>query len=1068
MKITQTALRFRTSVHVLILLIVLVGADAYRSMPLEAAPDIEIPIVVITTLYPGVAPAEMETLVTNILERELKDLKDVKEMRSSSAESVSSITIEFESEVDMDDAYQKVRDRVDKAKPDLPTDAEDPILTEINISDFPIMLVNVFGPLGLVELKQIAEGLEQQFEAVPGVLEVDLTGGLEREIHVLLNPERLEYYGMGAGQVLNRIGQEHLNMPGGNLELGRSKYLVRVSGEYKDVQKMEDIVLKSPSGNPIKLKDVGRIVDGFEEVETISRVNDQDCVTLRVQKRAGANIVRIADDIRALVKQAEPKLPPGVRLLVQQDESKYIRDTVRDLENSVISGLLLVIGVLFLFMGLRNAMFVAVAIPLSMLITVGALSIMGVTLNMVVLFSLIIALGMLVDNSIVVVENIYRHRCEGMSRVKAAYEGTTEVAWPIIASTATTVAAFGPLLFWPGIMGDFMSYLPQTVITSLLASLFVALVINPVLASTFQRAGKSAFDDSGEARGRLLRAYRALLAGALRWPSFVFLGGIVGLVAVLTLYGRFGAGVEFFPSTAPERAQATVKASLGQQIAYTDEMARRVEALAAHDENTEDVVANVGFGGGLMIGGGGGRSHQAVVDLEFKDRHDRPGDPMDSIASMRRQLAELTGAEFRIDVQKMGPPTGAPVDVRVSGQDYGELARVAQEMKALIATVPGVVDLKDDYDAGSPELRVDIDREKAMLRRLNTAGIARAVRTAINGTKAGVLRVGDDEHDIVVRYEERFRDSINDVLDLKVTGKDDVQIPVRDVATVRTAGGLGSINHVDRMRTVAVSSDVTAGRSSAEVLVDVRKLLDEKLKLPAGYRLRYGGESEEQDRASAFLGKAFLVGVLVMALILITQFNSVMRPVIILASILMSLMGVFAGLMISGWLGLGNGKFGVMMTGMGVISLAGVVVNNAIVLMDYVNQLREKHGLGLNEALLRGGLVRFRPVMMTAITTVLGMLPMALGVGIDFRSLTIDVGAPTTEWWGPMAQAIVYGLLFATLMTLVMVPVMYQLQVRAADWLARLLRLGGGDETPPPPVGEDDPPPPLAEEEVEA
>jgi len=1050
MKITQTALRFRTSVYVLLLLIAIVGVDAYRTLPLEAAPDIEIPIVVVSTLYPGVAPAEMETLVTNVLERELKDLKDVKEMRSSSAESISSVTIEFETGVDMDDAYQQVRDRVDKAKPDLPPDAEDPVLTEINISDFPMMLVNVFGPLSLVELKRLGEDLEQQIEAVPGVLNVDVTGGLEREIHVLLNPERLEYYELGVGQVIGRIQQEHMNMPGGNVELGRSKYLVRVSGEFKDVSRMEDIVLKSPEGRPVKLSDVGRVVDGFAEQETLSRVNGQDCVTLRIQKRSGANIVEIADQIRALLAAAEPKLPPGVKLLPQQDQSEYIRDTVSDLENSVISGMILVIVVLFLFMGLRNALFVAVAIPLSFLITVAALAAMGVTLNMVVLFSLIIALGMLVDNSIVVVENVYRHRCEGLSRARAAYEGTREVAWPIIASTATTVAAFAPLLFWPGIMGGFMSYLPQTVITALLASLFVALVVNPVLAATFQRRGPSNFDESGEVRSGLLRVYKRALGFSLRFPLIMLAAAVLSLVGVIALYAEFGTGVEFFPATTPERAQASVKAPLGNQLAYTDEMARRVEALVSGDPNTQDVVTNVGTAGGFSIGVGGGQSHRAVVDLEFKDRHQRTAPPMETIVRLREQLAELSGAAFRIDVEKMGPPTGAPVDVRISGPDYAELARLARAARELLATVPGVVDLKDDYDSGSPELRVNIDREKAMLRRLDTATIAQAVRTAINGTKAGVLHAGEDEFDIVVRYERDFRSSIQDLLDLRVTGRDDVQIPLRDVATVATAGGLGSINHVDRQRTVRVTSDVAEGRSSSEVLPDVARLLQAELPMPPGYRIRYGGESEEQEKATAFLGRAFLIGILVMAMILITQFNSVARPLIILASILMSLIGVLAGLLFSGFVGLSSGKFGIMMTGMGVISLAGVVVNNAIVLIDYINQLRDTEGLGLDEALLRAGVVRFRPVMMTAITTVLGMLPMALGWSIDFRSLSFDVGAPSTEWWGPMAQAIVFGLLFATLMTLIMVPVMYQLQVRATAWLAALLRrvglLRGGDD----------------------
>ena len=1037
MIVTKTALKFRPSVYVLILIIVFGGVRAYQSMPLEAAPDVQIPLILVSTVYPGVAPSDIETLVTNPLERELKDLKNVKKMTGSSSESVSVIQIEFDSSVDMDDAYQKVRDRVDKAKVDLPKDAEEPVLTEINFSEFPIMLVNVFGDIGLVRLKQIAESIEQRIEAIEGVLDVEVTGGLEREIQVVLNPERLEYYKIGVGQVIGRIQEEHLNIPGGNLELGESKYLVRVSGEYKDVALMEQIVLKAPSGNPVRLGDVGRVLDGYKDRESISRVNRKECVSLRIQKRAGENVVRISDEVHALLDALKTNLPPGVELFVQQDDSKHIRDIVSDLENSVITGLILVLAVLFFFMGLRNAFFVAIAIPLSLLITTTCLSMMGVTLNMVVLFSLILALGMLVDNSIVVVENIYRHASDGMSRGRAAYVGTAEVAWPIIASTATTVVAFGPMLFWPDLMGEFMSYLPRTVITALLGSLFVGLVVNPVVAAGFLKGGPKLFGESGEVSNPLLKVYRATLGWSLDWPKLMMVLAVGALAGVVWLYTQFGAGVEFFPNTTPERAQIRVKAPRGTLLQKTDRMVREVEQLSSGEDNIKNAVTNVGFGGGqVVVGGGGGSSHRAVMDLEFKDRHERTHSTWDSIRSLREQLVHLPGAEYRIEVAKMGPPTGAAVDVQISGEDYGHLQLYAQQVKTALATVEGVVDIKDDYDSGFPEIRVDVDRERAKVRKVSTAAVGQALRTAITGTKAAVLRDGDEEHDIIVRYERAHRSSINDVLDLKVTGEDDVQIPVRDVARVRTTGGVGTINHVDRKRTIKISADVM-GRSSSEVLVDVRKRLDADLKLAPGYSLHYAGESEEQDRAAEFLSRAFIIGVLLMAMILITQFNSVLRPTIILASIIMSMMGVLCGLIITGK------KFGIIMTGMGVISLAGVVVNNAIVLIDYINQLREKHGMGLVEGVLQAGLVRFRPVVMTAITTILGMLPMALGVNIDFRSWRIDVGSNSTEWWGPMARAVIFGLLFATLMTLVMVPVMYVLQVRFTEFWQRVLdRIG--------------------------
>ncbi len=1034
MNFTEIALKFKTTVYVLILFIAVMGINAYRAMPLEDAPEIEIPFIMVQTIYPGVSPEDMERLVTNAIERELKELKDVKEITSSSSESVSMVTLEFETGIDTDDAYQKVRDKVDMAKPDLPADAEEPVVIEISTTDFPILLVSASADYSLMKLKSVGEFLEESIEQVPGVLSVDLIGGLEREIHVYLDPTRMEYYKIGVGQVINRIKQEHQTTPAGSIELGNSKYAVRIPGEYKDVSLMEDIVLKAPKGKAVKLRDIGRIVDGIKDRETISRSNGVECVTLRVKKQSGENIVRIAEDIKNLLDRLESSLPAGTHLTLRQDQSMMIRDQVKNLENSIITGLLLVMIVLWFALGFRNAAFVAMAIPLSMLITFAALHMMGVTLNMVVLVSLIIALGMLVDNSIVVIENIYRHVSEGESRVRAALLATKEVSWPIIASTATTVAAYSPIFWMPGIPGDFMKFLPQTVITALIATLFVALVINPVLASRFLRANsKKMFETSGIASGPILKPYQKTLIWSLDHPKMLIGSAVIFFIATVFVYGKLGAGVEFFPPSTPLRCQITFSGPQGTTLDQTDSIVRSVEAFARREDNSKEVVANVGIGGGSWMGSGGSSTHEGVIDLEFIDRLNRSHSTWDTIDSLRKQLSTIPGGEFRVLEEEKGPPTGDPISVELSGPDYNVLNEYAQKAIPLIRTIPGVIDIKEDFEGSKPEIQIIVDREKAMTRKVNSQDIAMAVSTAINGTTASVLREGDEEYDIVVQYEEQYRQSINDLLELRVTGEDDFQIPLRDVAEVITTGGLGSIKHIDGYRSVLISGDIT-GRSSSEVMADIEAKLSSGIELPPGYHFHFTGETEMQDEMADFLLEAFMIGIMIIMMILITQFNSISRPLIIIGTVAMSLNGVMLGLLIT------QNKFSVMMTGLGVISLAGIVVNNAIVLVDYVDQLRDKLGLPLREALIRAGTVRFRPVMLTAITTVLGMIPMALGISFDFTTMALDIGSENSEWWGPMGQAIIFGLLFATALTLILLPVLYYYQENTYNRIKALIQ----------------------------
>jgi multidrug efflux pump len=1031
MSLTGIALKHRTTVYVAFVCVVVAGLLSYKSLPLEAEPEVQIPIVLVSTVYPGVAPEDVERLVTNPLERQLKELKNVKKITSSSAESISIIDIEFLSGIDIDTSFQKVRDEVEKAKRDLPTDVEDPMLIEINISDFPMMLVNVSGKYGLDRLKRVGDGLKDRFKEIPGVLSADLVGGLEREVQIYLDPARLEHYGLSADQVVMRVQQEHLTMPAGNLPLGGTKYAVRIPGEYREVARMEDIVVDAPNGNPIRLKDLGRVIDGHKDQESVSRTNGTECVTLRIKKQVGANILDTADAVRGAIAELKPSFPAGTEVKVLGDSSEYVRDTFDELQNTIISSVILVLAVLLFAMGVRNSIFAAIAVPVSMLISFIVLSAFGLTINMIVMFGYILVLGMLVDDSIVVVENIYRHASEGAPREKAALDATLEVAWPVITSTLTNMAVFAPLLLWPGIMGDFLKDLPITVIITLASSLLVALVINPVIAAKFLKVrGKRTFDESGIATGRFSSRYQKALRWSLAHPKTVIAGFVVMFIGTLVAYGMFNAGQEFFPKMTPDSAQISVTAPQGTVLSTTDALVEKVEELAKAEPNVETVVANVGTGGS-WVDTSSAPSHAAVVNVVFKKQKQRVSSTWDTVASLRKKMVDLPGAEYRVDVDEGGPPTGKPVSIELSGPDYGELSALAAKTRTLIATVPGVVDIKDDFEAGKPEIRIEVDREKAMERNVNTAAVAMTVRAAINGVQASVLREGDETYDITVRYDDPYRRSINDVLDIRVPGMNGARVPLRDVARVYTTGGFGSINHVDQQRTIAVTSDVT-GRSSSEIIPDIQKLLDAKLERPAGYKIRYSGENEEEDEASAFLMKALLYGLMLIAIILITQFNSVVRPAIIMGSVLLSFIGVLICLLVT------QTKFNVIMSGLGIIALAGVVVKNAIVLIDYTNLLVEKQGLPLAEALARAGVVRLRPVILTATAAVLGVLPVAFGVSIDFKHFDIIVGSSSAEMWGPLAKVLAFGLTFATVLTLIVVPVMYVAQDNTAKLFRRI------------------------------
>jgi multidrug efflux pump subunit AcrB len=1026
MKITDGAIRRYPMIFAFMVLIVIIGIDSYRKLPRESSPDVKIPWVLVVAPYAGASPEDLENLVTRKIEQELKGLPDLKEMTSSSQYGVAHITLEFTTDVDMSDALQKVRDRIELAKPELPADTrEDLLIMELSAEDlWPVMQVNLSADYDLYRLKKVGEDLQEAIEQIPGVLEAELTGGIENEVQVDVDPERLRFYDLGLADVEDAIALQNITIPGGKLSLGQYDYQVRVPGEVDSVDEILDFVINPGVDPPVYIRDVATVRFGVKDRETISRVGGRDAITLRVKKRTGENIIAIADSVRATIDRVAPTFPPGTQVSIMTDMSKEIRRMVADLENNILSGLVLVIAVLLAFLGFTNSLFVGAAIPFSMLMSFIILRATGVTLNMVVLFSLILALGMLVDNAIVIVENIFRHRLMGKNKTEAARIGSNQVSGAVTASTLTTLCAFGPLLLWPGIMGEWMKYLPITLIVTLSSSLVVALVFNPVLCSRFMEVPAQA-----GTRKRLgdrliefgLRTYEPTLAWALRHRAFVIGGMIAVFIGSAALFVRFNSGVEFFPDVDPTFAMVQIDAPSGTRIEMSDHYARQVEREVREVGDLVDYSATVGTP--LDQSGGGSPSHQSMVTMEFVERSERSRSSRLALEDLRTALSGFTGARIAVDRAEEGPPTGKPINIEIAGDDFNVLGELARTIKERLRGIEGVVDIVDNYDADLPEIEVRADIEKAQRYGLRTWDIAGTVRTALQGSETAKYRVGEDEYDIVVRYQQPFRRKVEDLHDATVFYEGE-NIPLGAFAQASFTTGLAAVHRIDAVRVVTVGADAAAGFNANELLGRVRQDLAE-LPLPPGYRLSYTGENEYQEESEAFLTSAFDLAVMLIFLVLISQFGSVTVPLVIISSVLLSFIGVFAGLLIM------RMPFGIIMTGVGVISLAGIVVNNAIVLLDYVIQLRDR-GLGKREAIIRAGTTRFRPVVLTAVTTVLGLIPLTTGFSIDFARLfhgdlarAIVIGGESSQWWSQMGVAVIWGLVVATFLTLVVVPVMY-------------------------------------------
>jgi multidrug efflux pump len=1074
--VSDIAVRQRVSVLVLAVIILSIGTYCYRILPRESEPDITIPNVFVSTSYKGVASKDIETSITIEIEKKLKGLEGVKKIHSVSSEGLSSINIEFVTGTDIDDVLQKVRDRVDESKNELPSDLEeDPSIFEVNFSELPIVVFSLSGTCGIVCLKEIADDLKDDIEAIQGVLEAEVTGGLEREIRVEVFPEKLAYYNIPIFALQNAVTQENRNTSGGVIRLGDGRFQLRVPGEFETPDEIYHLIVGTHMGQPIYLKDVARVIDGFKDETSRSRLNGREAVNIMVKKRAGENIIAITDGVDELLERVQPTWPNGTEITKLMDKAKDTRNKVADLENNILSGLVLVVFVILFALGIRNAILVSLAIPFSMLLSFTVLYIMGITLNMVVLFSLTLALGMLVDNAIVIVENIYRYVEQGVPRVEAAQKATSEVAYAVIGSTLTTLAAFSPMLFWPGIMGEFMSYLPLTLIVTLSSSLFVAMVINPALAAIFMkvrpingkvpeagnnqtpsaeeiaRAGESPVSISGP----VLTMYSRLLHQTFNHKIAVILISVCVLVLFIQIW-LLSVGiekpVEFFPNIEPNAMYVNMDTPEGADIDYVDSVVRRVEAavngfdtqqvsgsaldwyMASYEPkehekengrkffgpsdiaNIEHIYAKsvVTSGPGMMFD----PNAPNHVGIQFIDLEDRVRPSSESMEIIRERVKNIPGAKITVAEQEEGPPTGAPINIEIAGDDFEILGRIAKTIRELIANIPFVVDIRDDYVEGTPTVRIKLDRQKAALFDLNTSDIGTALKTAYNGLEVSTYREGDEDYDITVQLSNSSRRVIDILRELMLPTPSGKLVPLTTLARIEFAGGLGDIVRINHERVVTVKANVDENKIPGPV---ARAQAEEFLKdfpMPPGYRITFTGEFEFQKESEEFLSKAFAIALFLIFLILVTQFNSVAQPFIIMTAVILSLGGAFLGLTVI------SSPFGIIMTGVGVISLAGVVVNNGIVLVDYINKLRER-GLGLREAVVAAGATRLRPVVLTAITTILGLLPMVTGVSYDFHKFAISWVSESSQWWSSMAIVVIFGLMVATFLTLVVVPVLY-------------------------------------------
>ena len=1075
-KISSWAISNKATVAVITFIVVLGGYLSYTGMPRENFPEIIVPQIYVATPYPGNSATDVEKLITKRLEKEINAITGIDKITSTSIQGYSSIKVEFNFDISPSEALIKVKDRVDiaMADKDFPKDLpSEPSVTEVNFSEqMPIMNINLSGDFSMDKLKEYAEYLEDKIEELVEISGVDIRGVQEKELEVALDLYKMQASKISFNDVENAIAFENQSISSGDILENGTRRNVRVIGEFLNPLKVKDIIVKREKGNIVYLRDIAEVSFKEQEKQSYAREYLQPVVMLDVKKRSGQNLLIASSKIDKIIYEAKSNVFPK-KLIISKtnDQSNDTKTMVSDLENSIVLGVILVVLVLYFFLGFRNALFVGIAIPLSMLLSFIILSFLGVTLNTMVLFSLVIALGMLVDNGIVVVENVYRLMDKGVPRLEATKQGVGEVALPIIASTATTLAAFLPLILWDGIVGKFMQWLPITLIIVLSSSLFVALIINPMLISLYMKIIPK--KNKITLIRKLESVYEKFLGFSMKKknPYLIITSTFLLLFLACGLMYNFPPKILFFPNTEAKQVFVFLEYPIGTDIEETNLLSKNIESdienhLKKYEVNGENflvtsVIGQVGEGTSDPTQGqmGGNTPNKARITVDFVKFQDRRGVSSEQVLRDIRQVIQgYPGVSIVVDKPADGPPTGSPINLEIKGDDYNLILETANLIKTYVnkSNIPGIEELKLDIDQGKPELIVKVDRQKARRLGISTGLIGSNLRTALYGKEISTYKDFKDDYPVNIRLKNEYRYDRNALLNQKITFRNQStgrikQVPISAVAKTENNNNFSAVKRIDLDRVVTIYSNVLSGYNATDVNDKIRALI-EKYEVPNGVEVSFTGEQEKQAEEMAFLSRALLIAVLLIFLILVAQFNSAINPIIISISVFLSLIGVLFGLLIF------RMDFVILMTMIGIISLAGIVVNNAIVLIDYINLIvkRKREELNLSskeklsvdqllECVVEGGKTRLRPVLLTAITTILGLFPLALGINLNFKTLITElnpnfyIGGENVAFWGPMGWAIIFGLTFATFLTLVVVPILYFLSNKIKLKLANVL-----------------------------
>ncbi|MDD4968543.1 MAG: efflux RND transporter permease subunit [Paludibacter sp.] len=1097
---TSWAIENRTSIYVLAVLITILGMMNYYFIPKEQFPQVVIPYIIVNTPYPGTSPEDIENLVTRPIEKQLKSIADVKKITSNSVPDFSSIVVEFDPNLSIETAKQRVRDAVDKSKSDLPSDLpSQPDIMDIDLSELPVMFLNISGNYDLDKLKHYAKIAQDKIEGLKEITRVDIVGALDREIQINADIFKMQVAKVTFSDIERAVAMENMTISGGSLTSNGIRNTVRIKGQFADVETLKNIVVHSSSGAFIKLTDIADVEDSHKEQESFARLDGKNVITLNVVKKSGANLLDASDQIKKIVEEEliGHEFPKGMAVTVTGDQSRFTRNTLDELNNTIIIGFILVTIVLMFFMGFTNAFFVGLSVPLSIFVAYLVLPGLGFTMNMIVMFAFIFALGIVVDDAIVVIENTHRlHRLNPDITI-AAKKAAGEVFAPILSGTLTTLAPFFPLAFWPGIVGQFMHYLPVTLIITLFASLFVAYVFNPVFAVSFMKHEYETDYQKGTGWRKnrtsmiimlgfaglfyltrvyglanllvfaviMIVFYHFILSKAIKgfqekvWPYFIrvyehqlsiilmgsrpawILAGMIVLFFVtMFLTGIAKPKVLFFPNNDPNNIYVYIKMPGGTHQNVTDSITNIAEqrvykALGKHNPDVESIISNVTIGAEEQgFASTGNPFNKGKVSINFIESKYRTTGISTTkyMEIIRKEVADIPGAEITVDKNRNGPPTGKPINIEITSENLENLVNDAFGIHDYLDSlkIPGIEDLKIDFEVNSPEIIIQINRDRAQRLGLSTGQIGLEIRTALYGKEISKLKQDEDEYPIMLRYNKVTRDNINALVNLEITFRDMNSgqlrsIPLSTVATINYTSSYAGIKRLNQKRVITIYSNVLSGYSANDIVPVITREL-KQFHLHEGTNVKLTGEQEDQAQTTAFLMKAMIIALGAIFFILITQFGSVSKSLIILSEVIFSIIGVLLGVIIF------HMDLVILMTGLGIVALGGIVVRNGILIVEFID-VKKKEGLRTRRAIIEGGKTRITPVILTATATMLGLVPLAVGMNINFQTLFthlnphIYFGGDNVAFWGPLAWSIIFGLSFATFLTLMFVPALYEL-----------------------------------------